>query len=290
LYLGLYTSAGAKTCKYNRPGSEGNFDIDAKWFAENGVKLVKADNCGVNGGEQEVFSNFSHYLNATGTPIIFSTCQWGESQVWNWGPSIAQMFRINQDHLPFWSFNLTNGGQGTKEIIEVMANPEIGGSTVRFGYADPDFLMTGIASMSQIESETEFALWATFGGPMIVATDVRNMSDWKKSVLLNTEMIAVSQDSLVKPGRRVKGAANLPQVWAKALANGDQAVVFYNAGDVATADISVTWDEIGFPAGSTVTARDLWAHNQVPGSLVGGATVKSVAPHANHMWRVTLVN
>jgi alpha-galactosidase len=67
----------------------------------------------------------------------------------------------------------------------------------------------------------------------------------EKSVLLNTEMIAVSQDSLVKPGRRVKGAANLPQVWAKALANGDQAVVFYNAGDVATADISVTWDEIG---------------------------------------------
>ena len=67
----------------------------------------------------------------------FSICEWGNDQVWNWGASIAQMFRINQDHLPFWSFNLTNGGQGTKEIIEVMANPVIGGSTVRYGYADP---------------------------------------------------------------------------------------------------------------------------------------------------------
>jgi alpha-galactosidase len=137
LVLGLYTSAGAKTCKYNRPGSQGNFDIDAKFFANNGVKFVKADNCGVSGNEQEVFTNFSHWLNATGVPLGFSTCEWGNDQVWKWGASIAQMFRINQDHLPFWSFNLTNGGQGTKEIIEVMANPVIGGSTVRYGYADP---------------------------------------------------------------------------------------------------------------------------------------------------------
>lgn len=290
LILGLYTSAGDKTCKYNRPGSQGFFDVDARWFAANGVKLVKADNCGVSGQEQEVFTNFSHYLNATGVPVIFSTCEWGNAEVWKWGASIAQLFRINQDHLPFWTFNLTNGGQGTKEIIEVMANPDIGGSTVRFGYADPDFLMTGIPTMTQTESETEFALWAMFGGPMIVATDVRNMSDWKKSVLLNTDIIAVSQDAIVQPGRRVKGAANGPQVWAKKLANGDQAVAFYNAGDVDTIDISVTWDEIGFPAGCNVTARDLWAHSPVQGSLVGGAIAKNVLPHGNKMWRVTLAN
>ena len=289
LELGLYTSAGDKTCKYGRPGSQGKFDVDARWFARNNVKWVKADNCGVAGVSRVVFSNFSHYLNATGVPMAFGTCQWGEDDVWTWGPNISQAFRINQDHLPFWTFNFTNGGQGTKEIIEVMADPAIGGSTVRFGYADPDFLMTGIVSMSQLESETEFAFWALFGGPMIVATEVRNMSAWKKGVLTNADILAVSQDDLVLPGRRVRGAAGGAQVWKKPLAGGDLAVILYNAADAAApVDIAVQWAELGWPSGAVVAARDLWAHAAVPGSpFTGGATASAVPPHGNAMWRLT---
>ena len=288
--LGLYTSAGDKTCKYNRPGSQGNFDVDAQWFARNGVKLVKADNCGVSGDSRTVFSNFSRFLNETGVPIAFSTCQWGEDSVWQWGAGIAQMFRINQDHLPFWTFNLTNGGQGTKEIIEVMADPRVGGSTVPFGFADADFLMTGIPSMTQTESETEFAFWALFATPLIVATDVRNMSAWKASVLLNADVIAVSQDALVQPGRRVRGAAGGAQVWSRTLANGDLAVILYNAGDAASVDIPVTWRELGWDAGTTAAARDLWSHSPVPGSpFVGGATAAAVPPHGHAMWRLSQV-
>ena len=100
MVLGLYTSAGAKTCKYGRPGSEGFYDVDARWFAREGVRFVKADNCGVTGSSREVFSNLSFWLNATGVPLFFSTCQWGEDAVWTWGASVAQSFRINQDHLP----------------------------------------------------------------------------------------------------------------------------------------------------------------------------------------------
>ena len=254
-----------------------------------GVSLVKADNCGVSGDSRAVFTNFSHWLNSTGTPIAFSTCQWGEADVWEWGASIAQLFRINQDHLPFWTFNTSNGGQGTREIIEVMANPAIGGSTARFGYADPDFLMTGIITMSALESETEFAFWALFAGPMIVATDVRNMSAWKRSVLLNADVIAVSQDALVSPGRRVRGAAGGAQVWARALANGDVAVILYNGADApAPVDIAVSWRELGWDAGVRASVRDLWAHAAVPGSpFVGGATAAAVPPHGHAMWRVS---
>ena len=150
--------------------------------------------------------------------------------------------------------------------------------------------MTGIVSMSNLESETEFALWALFGGPLIVATDIRNMSNWKKSVLLNSEIIAINQDELVLPGRRIRGVAGGPQLWSKTLANGDQAVVFYNAGDIDSVDISISWDEIGFPIDSTVNARDLWAHSTVPGSpFTSGATAKGIIPHGNAMWRVSKV-
>jgi alpha-galactosidase len=292
MVLGLYTSAGAKTCKYGRPGSEGSYDVDARWFARQGVRWIKADNCGISGGgtSQDVFTNFSTWINATGVPMFFSTCQWGEDAVWTWGASVAQSFRINQDHLPFWTFNATNGGQGTREIIEVMANPAIGGSTVQFGYADPDFLMTGIVSMSELESETEFSFWALFGGPMIVATDVRNMSAWKRSVLLNSDIIAVSQDTLFSPGRRVRGAAGGSQLWARRLAGGDQAVILYNGADgpAQGANISVSWAELGWPESGVATVRDLWTHAAVPGGpFAGGATAAAVPPHGHRMWRVS---
>jgi alpha-galactosidase len=150
--------------------------------------------------------------------------------------------------------------------------------------------MTGIPSMTQTESETEFAFWALFATPLIVATDVRNMSAWKASVLLNADIIAVSQDALVQPGRRVRGAAGGAQVWSRTLANGDLAVILYNAGDAASVDIPVTWRELGWDAGTTAAARDLWTHAPVPGSpFVGGATAAAVPPHGHAMWRLSQV-
>ena len=32
-----------------------------------------------------------------------SLCNWGESSVWSWGASVAQMYRVQMDHLPLWS-------------------------------------------------------------------------------------------------------------------------------------------------------------------------------------------
>ena len=33
-------------------------------------------------------------LNATGRPITFSLCQWGEANVWEWGAKLGQMYRV----------------------------------------------------------------------------------------------------------------------------------------------------------------------------------------------------
>ena len=142
--------------------------------------------------------------------------------------------------------------------------------------------------MSELESETEFSFWAIFGGPMIVATDVRNMSAWKRSVLLNEEIIAVSQDALVSPGFRGRGAAGGTQVWARQLANGDQAVILYNGADAPQpVNISVSWAELGWPPNAVAVVRDLSAHSAVPGSpFAGSATAPLVPPHGHRIWRV----
>ena len=47
-----------------------------------------------------------------------------------------------------------------------------------------------------MEYRTEFSLWSLGASSLIVATDVRNMTDIMKEVLLNTEIIAVNQDKL----------------------------------------------------------------------------------------------
>ena len=50
--------------------------------------------------EQELYGNFSRALNATGRPMVFSMCEWGDADVQTWGGSVAQMWRIQVRYAP----------------------------------------------------------------------------------------------------------------------------------------------------------------------------------------------
>lgn len=58
----------------------------------------------------------------------------------------SQVYRINPDHLPFWTFDAPGayppGGQGTGDIINKMADPAVAAGLGPYSYPDPDFLMT----------------------------------------------------------------------------------------------------------------------------------------------------
>ena len=86
------------------------------------------DHCSkpANESDQALYGAMSRALNATGRPILFSLCQWGESEVWEWGGDIAQMFRIQQDHLPFWSVPASicehsNGRPSPRSLTQTVA-------------------------------------------------------------------------------------------------------------------------------------------------------------------------
>jgi alpha-galactosidase len=89
LKIGLYTCIGTETCRGKRPGSFGHYEQDANTLAEWGMDFIKTDNCHKPGQytELELFSNFSKYINATGRPILFSLCEWGNENVTQWGGS-----------------------------------------------------------------------------------------------------------------------------------------------------------------------------------------------------------
>jgi alpha-galactosidase len=46
-------------------------------------------------------------------------------------------------------------------------------------------------------------MWSMFAAPLEIAADIRHMPNASASILLNKEVIAVNQDSLVQQGRRV---------------------------------------------------------------------------------------
>ncbi|MBW0526685.1 hypothetical protein O181_066400, partial [Austropuccinia psidii MF-1] len=102
LKIGIYSDAGIYTCG-KRFGSLNYEEIDAKAYAEWGIDYLKYDNCYNDGqsGTPSISANryktMQKALNATGRPILYSLCQWGEDSVWNWGSTVANSWRMSGD-------------------------------------------------------------------------------------------------------------------------------------------------------------------------------------------------
>lgn len=152
---------------------------------------------------------------------------------------------------------------------------------------DPDFLMTGLVAEglihnSDVEWTTEFSFWSLFASPLIVSSDIRDMTEEVSNILLNTEVIAVNQDSLAVAGDR-RDKDGLAEVWSKPLANSKWAAILYNNeilpfGDSTNVTLSFDATHLpGWPGSSTANLRDLWAHKDL-GTFSGSYTV-NLAPH-----------
>lgn len=63
-----------------------------------GTDYLKYDNC-YKGNVPAItrYSTMSDALNATGRPIYFSVCNWGEDNVWQWANEIANSWRTTGD-------------------------------------------------------------------------------------------------------------------------------------------------------------------------------------------------
>lgn len=123
---------------------------------------------------------------------------------------------------------------------------------------------------SDTEYYTEFTMWVITASPLIVATDVRNMTDIMNSVLLNTEVIAINQENGTPAGDRISKEncdskqSDACQVWTRKMSDGSIAVVLLNEGDDDHL-FGVTFDELGmnWNSATVVTVRDLWKQSDL---------------------------
>ncbi|QLJ04444.1 ricin-type beta-trefoil lectin domain protein [Streptomyces sp. NEAU-sy36] len=271
LKLGIYEDAGTATCA-GYPGSLGHETTDAQSFASWGVDYLKYDNCNNNGvSAQTRYTAMRDALAATGRPILYSLCNWGQDNVWTWGAGVGNSWRTTGD--------ITAGYSSMLSIFH--ANVGLASYAGPGHWNDPDMLEVGNSGLTDTEARTEFSLWAQMAAPLIAGTNLTSASSTTLSIYTNSRVIAVDQDSLGRQGTMVSSSNGL-DVLAKPLAGGDVSVALFNETG-STATISTTATAVGKTGASSYTLTDLWSGAT---STTSGAISASVPAHGTVMYRV----
>jgi alpha-galactosidase len=268
LKIGLYSSPGPQTCA-GYEGSYGHEAQDAKTYAAWGFDYLKYDWCSAGSiyktaDLQAVYQKMGDALLASGRPIVFSLCEYGDGDVWKWGAKVGgNLWRTTGDINDHW--------QRMDEIG--FSQFDIASYTRAGHWNDPDMLEIGNGGMTADEYRTHMSLWSLLAAPLLAGNDLRTMSDETKSILMNTEVIAVDQDPQAQPVKKISEQGSLV-VAARPLMHQTWAVGFFNRGD-ATAKVTVTWKELGLHG--KLQVRDLWAHKDL--GKVADQFSADVPPH-----------
>jgi len=240
LKFGMYSCAGTHTCA-GYPGSFEHEFQDAKQFAEWGVDYLKYDYCykpRTMDGEI-LYRRMALALKNSGRDILFSACNWGADESYNWMRSAgAHMYRSTGDIQDNW------------ESIKTLALSQLDKAsyTGNFCHNDMDMLVVGmrggsnsdfigkIGGCSDAEYKTHFALWCIMGSPLMMGSDIRKADEATKRILLNPEFIRINQDVEARGFYTIYPE---PQwlnntgcfVIVKVLSDGDLAIGFFNLGE-----------------------------------------------------------
>ncbi|MEJ2299161.1 MAG: alpha-galactosidase [Woeseiaceae bacterium] len=242
LRIGIYSDAGRKTCA-GRPGSQGYEFQDALQYARWGIDYLKYDWCNTGEGDAqrnpiEAYTTMRDALYATGRPIVFSICEWGDNDPWTWAADIGHLWRTTGDIINCWDCEIGHGSWSSWGILRILDMQD--GLRAHSGpghWNDPDMMEVGNLETLG-ENRAHFAMWAMLAAPLIIGTDVRSLDPDIRAVLTNEGVVAIDQDPLGIQGfahRKERDA----EVWVRPLDGGDWALAFLNRGDAPHA---VTFD------------------------------------------------
>lgn len=261
LKLGIYSSPGPRTCE-DFAGSLNHEEQDAATYARWGVDFLKHDWCSYDEvAPDRSLPTLKHpyqvmhaALSRVDRDIVYSLCQYGYGEVWNWGDEVGgNLWRTSGDLLDMWS-NLQSVGfrQAGRE------------ARVRPGHwNDTDMLVVGTLGwgpnlrptrLTPNEQMTHLALWAIQAAPLFIGADLSRLDSFTLALLTNDEVLAVNQDPKGKAGTRVWRSPRL-EVWARPLSDGALAVGLFNRG-LAPAAVTARWSDLGLRGSQQV--RELW--------------------------------
>ncbi len=296
--FGIYNCAGTQTCG-GYPGGRGHEYQDALLYASWGVDFLKYDWCSHgNLTSDAAYTTMRDALYETGRPILFSICEWGDTEPWFWAEEIGHMWRISGDIFPCFDCEDRHddglptqwSAWGVMKILNIRNNDTLRRHAHVGAWNDFDMMEVG-NGMSLSEDRSHFALWALLSSPLMLGNDVRKTSKETLEILTNKEIIAVNQDALGIQGFKYKQGNNI-EVWVKPLQNNEWAICFLNTSNDAvvldfdwnkTITDSVFNKEISF-AKTPCKIRNLYEKKDI--GTTKKHTIASIAGHDVLMLKV----
>ena len=208
LKFGMYSCAGVQTCA-GYPSSYDHEFLDAQTFADWGVDFLKYDFCHFpeSGNCRTRYQTMSMALKATGRPILYSACNWGQQEPWKWMRSVgAHMYRSTGDIMDNY-VSFTDIFRSQIENLCMSANG---------CFNDMDMLTVGMCGQGNVglgkvctfeEYRLQFSLWCLAGVPLMLGADLRSLSPEYVSLLQNRDLLRIDQDEECRPPLLIRRGA-----------------------------------------------------------------------------------
>jgi len=303
LKFGIYEDAGYATCGgfagsgEPKGGGPDHFLQDASLFASWGVDYLKLDGCNLyvpKGSSQvdvyrKAYAAQNAALAAVGRAIVFSesapayfqdTPEWYD--VLSWIGGYGQLWREGDDMANFHAKR-----PGNPRFRSVLWNYAYNLPLGRFqkpgNWNDPDFVIGGDDGLSVAESRSNLALWSMMSAPLILSSNVAQLSPESVAILGNKAIIAIDQDALGRMATLVRRSPST-DILFKPLYGGDGAVAVLNR----SADpirVELRPEDLGFAANPQcrLDTQDLWSGTK---QSAVSTLEANVASHDTAIWRV----
>lgn len=262
LKFGIYSSPGPLDCGMKNIGSYQHEMQDANSFASWGVDYLKYDWCTYSEIAKDLsvpelkkpYQIMRDALELTGRDIVYSICQYGMGNVWEWGNEVGgNLWRTTYDITDTWESMYQIGF----------------GQTMNARYAgpgnwnDPDMLIVGMLGwgpelhptrLKVNEQYTHISLWCLLSAPLLIGCDLSQLDDFTLNLLTNDEVLAIDQDPLGRQAIPVYWEDKI-QVWKKELEDGAVAIGIFNTGDTPE-KVTIPLYKLGLRG--QLLIRDVW--------------------------------
>ncbi|KAI7540414.1 putative alpha-galactosidase [Hortaea werneckii] len=208
-----------------------------------------------------------------GTPYLNGTTLEGPAE---WTPPISTSFRVSDD--------ISNSWPNVERIANENIHVNLRGLNGPGNWSDMDMLEVGNEGLTMEEQKSHFALWAMSKSTLMIGTNVAEISDEAKGILMNEGLLAINQDDLGEPIKLVQRYSNDHDLYAGPLAGGDVAVLMVDSSN-ATNTLAVEFSKLGI---ESADATDLWSVKRQTLCSVSGYNA-TVAPHGSVALRLSNV-
>jgi hypothetical protein len=277
-----YNCGGMDGIDYSKPGAQQFIDSWADELASWGVDYVKLD--GAGSFDIPDVQAWSDALRQTGRPIhleLSNSLSIDDSSTWQ---RYSNGWRTGGDiecYCGSASYPLTDWSNVESRFDQVAEWQPYGGPGA---YNDYDSIEVGNGAaddgLTYDESMTQLSLWSLASSPLLLGTDLTNLTKPDLALLENRAVIAVDQDG-VDASRLVNTSS--VQVFAKREKAGDVAAGLFNTSG-SSETITTSAAALGLPAGTDYQLDNLWTGKKTETT----GTVSEVVPsHGVALLRVT---